>query len=43
MTSIETIDFEDDSIEQFGAKILKDIPQTQILDAFFIQCSRCIG
>jgi len=42
MTSIETIDFEDDSIEQFGAKSLKDLPQTQLLDAYAcIQCSRC--
>ena len=42
MTSIETIDFEDESIEQFGAKVLKDLPQTQILDAYAcIQCSRC--
>ena len=42
MASIETIDFEDDSIEQFGAKVLKDLPQTQILDAYAcIQCSRC--
>ena len=42
MTAIETIDFEDDSIEQFGAKSLKDLPQTQLLDAYAcIQCSRC--
>ena len=42
MTAIETIDFEDETIEQFGAKVLQDLPQTQILDAFScIQCSRC--
>ena len=42
MTAIETIDFEDETIEQFGAKVLEDLPQTQILDAFAcIQCSRC--
>jgi Fe-S oxidoreductase len=42
MTAIETIDFEDDSLEQFGAKSLKDLPQTQLLDAYAcIQCSRC--
>ena len=42
MTAIETIDFEDETIEQFGAKVLQDLPQTQILDAFAcIQCSRC--
>ena len=42
MTAIETINFEDDSIEQFGAKSLKDLPQTQLLDAYAcIQCSRC--
>ena len=42
MTAIEAIDFEDDSIEQFGAKSLKDLPQTQLLDAYAcIQCSRC--
>ena len=42
ITAIEAIDFEDDSIEQFGAKSLKDLPQTQLLDAYAcIQCSRC--
>ena len=42
MTAIEAINFEDDSIEQFGAKSLKDLPQTQLLDAYAcIQCSRC--
>ena len=42
MTAIETINFEDDSIEQFGAKSLKDLPQTQLLYAYAcIQCSRC--
>ena len=42
MGAIEAINFEDESIEQFGAKSLKDLPQTQLLDAYAcIQCSRC--
>ena len=42
MAAIEAIDFEDDSIEQFGAGKIEDLPQKQILDAFAcIQCSRC--
>lgn len=40
--ALESIDFEDDNIEQFGAGRLEHLPQTQILDAFAcIQCSRC--
>lgn len=36
------LDFEDDSIEQFGANRLEDLPQTHILDAFAcIMCNRC--
>ena len=42
MASIETIDFEDDSIEQFGSGQLQHLPQKQLLDAYAcIQCSRC--
>ena len=37
-----TLDFEDESIEQFGASTLFDLEQTQILDAFAcIMCNRC--
>jgi ferredoxin/nitrate reductase gamma subunit len=37
-----TLDFEDESIEQFGASSLFDLEQTQILDAFAcIMCNRC--
>lgn len=37
-----TMDFEDESIEQFGAKTLFDLEQTQILDAYAcIMCNRC--
>lgn len=40
--TLETIDFEDDDIEQFGAGRIEHLPQTQLLDAFAcIQCSRC--
>ncbi len=36
------LDFEDESIEQFGAGKLEDLEQTQILDAFAcIMCNRC--
>ncbi len=36
------LDFEDESIEQFGADRLEDLPQTQLLDAFAcIMCNRC--
>ncbi|MCP5097234.1 MAG: (Fe-S)-binding protein, partial [Chloroflexi bacterium] len=39
---METLDFEDESIEQFGVNSLLDLPQTQILDAFAcIMCNRC--
>ena len=42
MAAIETIDFDDDSIEQFGASKLEHLPQAQLLDAYAcIQCSRC--
>lgn len=36
------IDFEDESLEQFGAARLSDLGQTQIVDAFAcIMCNRC--
>ncbi len=39
---VKTLDFEDESIEQFGASSLLDLPQTQLLDAFAcIMCNRC--
>jgi len=42
MAALEAIDFEDDSIDQFGANQLGHLPQSQILDAYAcIQCSRC--
>lgn len=38
----EPIDFEDESIEQFGVARMTDLPQTHILDAFAcIMCNRC--
>ena len=42
MAALEAINFEDDSIDQFGAGQLGHLPQSQILDAYAcIQCSRC--
>ncbi len=39
---IQTLDFEDESIEQFGAATLFDLDQTSITDAFAcIMCNRC--
>ncbi len=39
---IFTLDFEDESLEQFGAATLFDLEKTQILDGFAcIMCSRC--
>ena len=39
---IFTLDFEDESIEQFGAATLFDLEKTQILDSFAcIMCNRC--
>jgi Fe-S oxidoreductase/nitrate reductase gamma subunit len=39
---LQPLNFEDESIEQFGASTLFDLPKTQILDAFAcIQCNRC--
>ena len=40
--ALEPIDFEDESIEQFGVARLTDLQQTHILDAFAcIMCNRC--
>jgi Fe-S oxidoreductase len=39
---MKTLNFEDESIEQFGATHIYHLPQTQILDAFAcIMCNRC--
>jgi Fe-S oxidoreductase len=39
---LEPLNFEDESIEQFGAASLGDLSKTQIFDAFAcIQCNRC--
>ena len=39
---LEPIDFEDESIEQFGATTLTDLSQTQLVDPFAcIMCNRC--
>lgn len=40
--ALDPLDFEDESIEQFGAARLTDLSQTQVLDAFAcIMCNRC--
>lgn len=40
--ALDPLDFEDESIEQFGAAHLIDLSQTQILDAYAcIMCNRC--
>jgi Fe-S oxidoreductase len=40
--TLEPLDFEDETIEQFGAARLTDLSQTQVLDAFAcIMCNRC--
>ena len=42
MAAIETIDFEDEELDQFGAAQIQHLPQTQLLDGYAcIQCSRC--
>lgn len=39
---IKTLNFEDESIEQFGARTLFDLEQTRLVDAFAcIMCNRC--
>lgn len=40
--ALEPVDFEDETIESFGAARLEDLPYAQILDAYAcIQCHRC--
>ncbi len=40
--AMDALDFEDESVEQFGAAHITDLAQTQILDAFAcIMCNRC--
>jgi len=40
--SFETIDFEDETLEQYGASLLEHLPQKNILDAYAcIMCNRC--
>ncbi len=40
--AMNSLDFEDETIEQFGAATLPDLPKTAILDAFAcIMCNRC--
>ena len=40
--ALEPVDFEDESIEQFGATTLTDLSQTQLVDPFAcIMCNRC--
>ena len=42
MAAIETINFEDEELDQFGALHIQHLPQTQLLDGYAcIQCSRC--
>ena len=42
MAAIETIDFENEELVQFGASTIQHLPQTQLLDGYAcIQCSRC--
>ncbi|MEO1290539.1 MAG: (Fe-S)-binding protein, partial [Chloroflexota bacterium] len=39
---LQPLDFEDESVEQFGASTLFDLTKTQIFDSFAcIQCNRC--
>ncbi|HEX2623531.1 MAG TPA: heterodisulfide reductase-related iron-sulfur binding cluster [Phototrophicaceae bacterium] len=39
---MEPLDFENDEIEQFGVKLISDLPKTNIVDALAcIQCNRC--
>ncbi len=42
VASFETIDFEDETLEQYGAALLEHLPQKNILDAYAcIMCNRC--
>ncbi|MEM7334122.1 MAG: (Fe-S)-binding protein [Chloroflexota bacterium] len=39
---LKTLDFEDESIEQFGVSTIFDLPKTNVMDAFAcIMCNRC--
>lgn len=40
--ALDSVDFEDETIEQFGVSTLSDLSKTQVLDAFAcIMCNRC--
>ncbi|MCB8954054.1 MAG: (Fe-S)-binding protein [Ardenticatenales bacterium] len=40
--ALDPLDFEDETVEQFGVATLTQLPKTQILDAFAcIMCNRC--
>ncbi len=42
LSQMHTLDFEDESLEQFGAAKLVDLSKTQVLDTFAcIMCNRC--
>ena len=42
LSQIFTLDFEDESVEQFGAASMFDLDRTQVLDGFAcIMCNRC--
>ncbi len=42
MGTMDSLDLEDEEIEQFGVKYLEHLPQTAIMDAFAcIMCNRC--
>jgi Fe-S oxidoreductase len=39
---LEPLDFEDENVEQFGVKLMSDLPETHLMDAYAcIQCNRC--
>ncbi|MBC8171554.1 MAG: [Fe-S]-binding protein, partial [Anaerolineae bacterium] len=39
---MDALDFEDEKVEQFGVKLMSDLPKTHIFDAMAcIQCNRC--
>lgn len=39
---MDALDFEDEKVEQFGVKLISDLPKTNIVDALAcIQCNRC--
>ena len=42
MGALDPIDFEDESLETFGARHIEDLPATSLVDAFAcIMCNRC--